>query len=990
MRWKRSWSPAHALRAQILKRQPQWHAHHWHWVARAGELCRCRHPIAPVRALFRRYPRTQSTFSGVGTAGLNLANLRNLGSVRTLTLINGRRMPGGTSTSTSVDFNTIPTVNIERVEIQTGGASAIYGADAVAGVVNIITRKKFEGIEVGLSYGESRYSDNSNPSAHIMFGSAFGSGGHALVTLQYDKQGRVSCSDRFLCAEDFLWLSPTTQIRGPAAYSGVGVGGRFFAGNASYTTRNGSITDSSGALIPFSTPVDGYNRNAQRDLAIPTRRTMLAADVEYPLSAGVQIFAELNYGLAEIDSAFEAHPFQSNQGGSLFGGGPGIPGLQPSIPVDNPFVPAALRSAVLAANPAATDITWWQRFAFINDRGAENTRATMRGVAGLKGELESLAGFGSDWRWELSHVWGQTRVDLSTEGQVSTARLYHGLRVEPDPARPGQYRCADAGARATGCIPINPFAYTPEMISALRLGSNSEGTSELQDTVAWIGGTVVTLPAGPLQVVVGAEHRSFDGYLDYDNVINGALATGNQIGDIDPARVTSSEVFVETLIPLLRDVPFARALDVEAAYRYSDTKDIDRYGTWKAGLSWSPVESLRVRAMQARAVRTPLPGELSGIGQTFGVVRDPCTEGRRTLNATRATNCTADGVPSDYNPGQIIEQSVEGLTGGNPALGPEEGTTLTYGFVWTPSFAPGLSVSVDRFQIEVEDIITTVSRQTAVDLCYDQRLFCDVVTRGTSPLLPGASYVLRAVNEQLQNVASYDIRGIDVDLRPSPDLGRRSAWRPVGHDALRPRRSGTAAGRSDARPARHRGWQHDRPGLHRAGTRAKLLAASSTRHGRVGSSGARRPAFGTREAGFPGIGFKSYHALRLGYAFREGSEIFVGANNLFDEDPPFFCSGCSGTQALDTIPGYYDIFGVVVLRWRSAAFLTMRLLDAVCQARCSRPRTVRRQGPPPHCPRPATSIARACDALASGPRRRRREALHGIRICGRRAPRRLP
>ncbi|MCU0650369.1 MAG: TonB-dependent receptor, partial [Gemmatimonadaceae bacterium] len=845
--------------------------------------------------------RTQSTFAGVGTAGLNLANLRNLGSVRTLTLINGRRMPGGTSTSTSVDFNTIPTANIERVEIQTGGASAIYGADAVAGVVNIITRKQFEGIEVGLSYGESRYSDNSNPSAHVMFGSGFGDGGHALVTLQYDKQGRVSCSDRFLCAEDFLWLAPNAQIRGPAAYSGVGVGGRFFAGNASYTTRNGSITDSSGALIPFTTTVDGYNRNAQRDLAIPTRRTMLAADVEYPLSAGVQIFAELNYGLAEIDSVFEAHPFQSNQGGSLFGGGPGTPGLQPTIPIDNPFVPAALRAAALAANPAATEITWWQRFALINDRGADNTRATMRGVAGLKGELESLGGFGSDWRWEVSHVWGQTRVDLSTEGQVSTARLYHGLRVEPDPARPGQFRCADAGARATGCIPINPFAYTPEMINALRLGSNSEGASELQDTVAWIGGAVATLPAGPLQAVIGVEHRSFDGYLDYDNVINGALATGGQIGDIDPARVSSSEVFVETLIPLLRDAPFARALDVEAAYRYSDTKDIDRYGTWKAGLSWSPVESLRVRAMQARAVRTPLPDELSGIGQTFGVVRDPCTEGRRTLNATRAANCTADGVPADYNPGQIIEQSVEGLTGGNSALRPEEGTTLTYGFVWTPSFVPGLSVSVDRFQIEVEDIITTVSRQTAVDLCYDQRLLCDVVTRGTSPLLPGASYVLNAVNEQLQNVASYDIRGIDVDLRYTFDLGR---WGRLGAQWVM-----TLYDRADQVPLPGEatldllgiagGSTIDQGYIERMGSlalnysRGKFNATWTSRF--VGSA---EMAFGTREAGFPGIGSKSYHALRLGYALREGSEIFVGANNLFDEDPPFFCSGCSGTQAL--------------------------------------------------------------------------------------------
>src|SRR5690606_20068963 len=149
-----------------------------------------------------------STFSGVAASGLNQANLRNLGAVRSVVLINGRRVPGGTSTNTAVDFNTIPTANIERIETLTGGASAIYGADAVAGVINLITRRDFEGIEIGASYGESGEGDNQNPSAHLMVGGAFGDRGHGLLTLQYDRQGRVSCADRYVCAEDFLWLNP--------------------------------------------------------------------------------------------------------------------------------------------------------------------------------------------------------------------------------------------------------------------------------------------------------------------------------------------------------------------------------------------------------------------------------------------------------------------------------------------------------------------------------------------------------------------------------------------------------------------------------------------------------------------------------------------------------------------------------------------------------------------------------------------------------------
>ena len=723
----------------------------------------------------------------------------------------------------------------------------------------------------------------------------------------------MSCANRALCSDDFLWLDPANPRRGPTARSGVPLGGRYFAGNASYTTRDGSITDVEGNLIPFVTSIDGYNRNAQRDLAIPTRRIMLAAEVDYPVAEGASVFAELNYGEARIDSSFEAHPFQSQASSSLFGGGPGVDGLEATIPVDNPFVPQELRDAVLAADPTATDITWWQRFAFFDNRGARSSRETVRAVAGLKGDLESIAGFGENWRWEVAHVWGQTKVDLGTEGLVSTGKLYYGLRVEPDPDNAGQFRCIDPGARATGCIPINPFNYTPEMIEALRLGASTEGTSELNDTVAWISGSAWQLPAGPLNVAAGLEYRSTSGYLNYDSIINQGLATGNQISDVDPVRVSTQEVFVEALVPVVRDLPFAQALDLEAAYRYSDTQDIDTYDTWKLGFVWSPVDSLRVRAMQARSVRTPIPGELSGIAQTFGVVQDPCTAARRNLNPTRAANCLSDGVPADYNPGQIIEQSVAGLSGGNPDLGPEQGTTRTYGLVWTPSFAPALAISIDRFEIEIDDIITTVARQTAVNLCYDQRLFCDVVTRGTNPLLPGATYVLTDVNEQLQNVAKYDIRGIDLDARYAFDIGRWGALNlkllmtfydkaeqtPLPGEAAIDLLGKAGGDTSD------QGYVKQTGNLSVGYDLGQFNANWTMRY--IGSA---EMAVGSRDAGFPDIGAKTYHSLRLGYAFKEGSEVYVGANNLFDEDPPLFCSGCSGTQALDTIPGYYDVFGL--------------------------------------------------------------------------------
>ncbi|MGQ0384730.1 MAG: TonB-dependent receptor domain-containing protein [Gammaproteobacteria bacterium] len=864
--------------------------------------------------------RTQSTFSGVAASGLNLANLRNLGGFRTLTLINGRRVPGGTSTSTSVDFNTIPSANIERVEVQTGGASAVYGADAVAGVVNIVTRKNFDGIEIGASYGEAGEGDNRNPSGYIMVGGGFGEGGHALFTVQYDEQSLVSCADREFCADDFVWLSPGTQIVGPNARSGVGVGGRFFAGANSYVTRNGSITDGNGALMPFVTAIDGYNRNANRDIAIPTERTMFAAEIDYPVAERMSAFAEFNFGSAEIDSRFEAHPFQSQQPGSLFGGTATVPGLQATIPIDNPFVPQILRDAVLAANPAATAITWWQRFAMFQDRGASSSRDTTRAVLGLKGDVDL---FGNPWNWELSHVYGRTRVDLGTEGLVSTEMLYYGLRVEPDPANAGQFRCIDAGARARGCIPINPFNYTPAMLTALRRNSDSEGSQKLHNTVAWISGAGFDLPAGPVRFALGVEQRELQGNLDYDPQINGGTTTGNQIQDIAESTIRTKEAFIETLVPVLRDLPLVSALDIEAAFRTTEPSfsvpnrvaGDDSYDTWKYGLSWAPIDDLRFRVMQARAARSPNPGELSGIGQTFGVVNDPCTAARRNTGpnpAARAAACTAAGVPVDYAPGQIIEQSVAGLTGGNPDLVPEEADTLTYGLVWTPSFAEGLSVTVDRFDIEIDGVIDVVARQTAANYCYDFGLFCNAVTRGTNPLLPGANYVLNAVNQTLQNVAEYSISGIDVGATYGFSMGRFGDLNfnlsAVFYDeaeklplpgAVPIDLKGSAGG-----DTADTGYIEEQVTLLTSYRIAKFSAMWDVRY--LGSS---EMAHFSAAAGFPSIGSQDYHSLRFGYDIREGSEVYVGVTNLFDEDPPLLCSGCSGTQALDTIPGYYDVFG---------------------------------------------------------------------------------
>ena len=860
--------------------------------------------------------RTQSTFSGAPSSGLNLANLRNLGTSRSVVLINGRRVQSGTPTGTSVDFNTIPSANIERVEVLTGGASAVYGADAIAGVVNIITKQDFEGVQLGLSYGEAfDTKDNQNPNGYLMVGARLDDDrGRFLFTAQYDYQGFVSCADRFLCAEDFFWSPPAAPLRGLAAgaNSGVNPAGRFFIDTVagSFTARNGSFTDASGALIPFAQTVDAYNRNRNRTLAIPTERVMFAFQADYRVNDFVEVFTELNVGSSETIAPFEGHPFQSNN--DRIGGV-----LEPTIPVSNPFVPAALRARAIQAGDS--EITWWQRFDGFGLRGATNRRDSTRAVIGLRGDLPEI-GIGSDWTWEAFYIYGRTALDSTTNGLVSRQNLFNGLRVEADPGRPGQFRCVDPVARSQGCVPINPFApYTQDQINYLTVTAGQRGVHELENGQAFITGTLMELPAGPLQVAFGLETRRISGFLDYDDPINRGITTGNQIGDVLPATVATNEGYVEAIVPLLADRAWAKSLSVEGAYRLSNTDGLGEYDTWKFGGEYAPVDSLRFRAMYGKSVKAPEPGSLSGVSQTFGVVNDPCTAARRNANPTRAANCLADGVPANYAPPITVEQGVSGSVGGNPNLGLEEAKTLTYGFVFTPPFLDNFTLTLDRFEIDLTGTVNTVGRQLKANRCYDttERQFCGDLLRGTNPSVPGATWVLREVNDQLVNVGGYDVRGFDIEARYNFDLAnlfRSDAnWGNVqlgvvgtiydkvlftALPGVTPVDMKGFAGGSTS----DQGWLEQQytftTGYSIGDFQATLVSRWIPETGMT--------PFNTALPKIPGA---VYHSLQGRYDITGWAQVYAGVSNLTDKEPPFFASGTAGTQALDTVPGYYDIFG---------------------------------------------------------------------------------
>jgi len=858
--------------------------------------------------------RTQSTFSGAATSGLNNVNLRNLGNNRSLVLVNGRRVPSGDVNDSTADLNTLPTANIERVELLTGGAAAIYGADAVAGVINIITKKDFNGAQLNLSYGESKDGDNKNPSGSGMIGGS-NEKGYFLLTGQYDYQGKVSCADRFICAEDFAWFPPAAPVRGPAALSAVAPQGRFFvdAGNGvpagSFTSRGGSFTDATGALIPFVVATDGYNRNPRRTLAIPTTRKMFAAEGEYRFENNITAFTEFNYGSSKTVAPFEGHPFQSAPS-DLIGGV-----VEATIPVDNPFIPAALRARMMAAGDTA--LTWSQRFDSFGFRGATNERQTTRFVGGLKGEIDSPSMPGSDWNWELAYTYGRTTLDSITEGLVSRQSIFNALRVEPNPAAPGTFRCVDAAARSQGCIPINPFApYTQAMINAVSVDAGQRGAHQLDNVVGYVTGDLFELPAGPVGIVIGGEYRQTSGFLDYDDPINRGTVTGNQVGDTDLIKIKTSEIFAETIVPLLKDQPFAKSMSIEGAIRHSDTKNIDKYETWKYGGEWAPIDDIRFRGMSARAVRAPTAGDLSGTFETAGVVNDPCTASRRNANPARAAACLAAGVPANYTPPLAVEQQVRGFVGANPNLKPEVADTITFGAVITPTFVENLSITVDRFAINLDDAVNTVGRQLKANACYDSGTFCADIIRGANPAVPGANYVLVAVNDQSSNVASYEINGVDLDVTYGFDINRLTGSA-SDQGNLRLTAAMTFYTKADYTPVLGQakidllgfagGSTSDQGWIKKTGsfglnyTYDWLSANWTTRY--IGSAG-MSPFTVT-----PRVGDSWYHNAQVRATFLEDHSVYVGISNIFNNKPPFFATGTSGTQALDTIPGYYDIFG---------------------------------------------------------------------------------
>lgn len=858
--------------------------------------------------------RSSSNFltSGNGSATLNL---RNLGQSRTLTLIDGRRSVGVPGSS-ALDVNNIPTDMVDHVEVVTGGASAVYGSDAVAGVVNFVMKDHFSGLRVRAQNTISDKGDAARQLVSVTGGQDFADDrGHVIANFTYDNDQGLRSANRSYSANDLSNSSYPSQ-------------GLFSVDNKYSSTNGQTFTfDKNNVLKPYQgVAVDGYNRNQDRYLATPVERLQGAALANFAISDAAKLYAEGEYSHVKSSSSLEANAVSSdNSGLTNFDGTPFA-----GIPITNPYIPAAIRNAMLAAG--ATTLQFHRRSNDIYTRSNEDTREYWRGVAGVKGDI-------AGWHYDVSYEHSEDS-ELTRTQNISAAAYGAALNAVRDSS--GAIVCADPAARAAGCVPINIFGFntvTPAAAAFLQKypGPTNSALGLVQgdsldfierskvrqdDVVLNVSGKLFQLPGGPVTIAVGGEYRKefsadlLDPYTRAGATLGNTL--GNTIGSFDV-----KEAYVEAVLPILKNRPFFESLQLEGAFRHADYSSTGGVNSYKVGGDYAPVPDIRFRAMYAQATRAPNIVDLyQNNSQTFyGSISDPCDQGNAkgdlavTLRPLPAACNAIPGVAATvasngkfaYSSAQL--QTIDGLTGGNPSLKPETAHTLTAGAVFTPKALRGFSLTVDYYRINVDNAIGVIDQNLSVQQCVatGNPVFCSSVTRNA------AGFVTR-VNTLTLNTGTAKVAGIDVQANYSRHFGSDNAltlgvfWNHLLKQQTVPYPGGDVRnelGQSDAYPIGSRLG---------SGFRDRVYATATLQHGPL-SVNYRLDYFGPVSVDLTDptatrIPAYDYHNVQARFDIGEGRkfQLFAGVNNLFDKTPPLVGDAYS-FPGTNTIASSYDLYG---------------------------------------------------------------------------------
>ena len=721
-------------------------------------------------------------------AGTSSADLRRLGSSRTLVLINGKRHVAGTPGEATVDLSTIPAALIERVEIITGGASAIYGSDAVSGVINVILKKDFDGFTANLTGTKSTEGVNErNHTFNILAGSDFADGkGNITFFAGIERVGEVMSADIRQFQGWGTVINPDDggeddgipdKLRRPNVSSemihanGVinpfgGAAGRYvFDGTGNPLVQTEREFDNSFAFGNFPNGCDYcFNTEDYENYSPGVEKINVGSTLTLNLTDNITFNSDFKYVRSDITQQF--------QPSFLFG--------DITINVeDNAFLDAGLRNTLLDAGQ--TNVSMAKFFDELGNRSAANRRDLFRYTAGFEG---TFALSDTNVNWELYYVNGETTNKRQTLNDLIPDNLFAAVDSVIDPST-GEAACRSQVASAQGddysdpasvngsdCVAFNPFGQSSSQEA--RDFVSADVTREDVIKQEFIGGVVsfdtaefVKLQGGAIGLAAGFEYREESSESITDEFTKRGFltsaATPDSYGEYDV-----TEFFVEVSLPLLAGMDFAHELTLDAAFRTADYSHAGKAEAWKVGLMYAPFEDLRIRGTIGEAVRAPnITEAFSPVSPGFASVSDPCDADNISDDPDRAANCAALGIPAGFQANDNV--SIDLLSGGNSELESEESESLTVGFVWTPSFIENLSVTVDYYDIEITDAITFVAAQNVADNCVDatggpDAGFCSQIDR--DPITNDISLV----RSGYLNAAALNTKGVEAQVRYSTDL----------------------------------------------------------------------------------------------------------------------------------------------------------------------------------------------------------------------------
>ena len=816
--------------------------------------------------------------------GSTRVDLRGLGPARTLVLLNGRRLPnGGIGADASVDLDSLPLSMVERAEVLTSGASAIYGADAVAGVINVITRQHFSGLTLEANQSLTSYRDGPITQVQALAGVGDSDAAHGMLGADYTRQSGVTFDRRPYSAQPLTIRddSGTPQYFGSptTAYGPFRVPGRNALGLAPgrYVLLPGKPGHSAADYTPLS-PALTFNFQPYNYAQTPNERTSAWLQGSIPAGDAATAFAEGLWTLRKSSQRLAPTPYSTDTDFS-----PQLADGSFGIPATNYY------------NPFRVDLPLVRRrFVELDDRGYEENVRMWRALTGVRG----MAG---GWHWEASASYATSTAVTHETGLLSIERLLPAIGPS-GPDASGRIVCGAPDAAGivpasniiASCVPVNLFGgagtITPDQLANLEAplrdtGSNSQRILDANAAGAW-----GSLNGRPIEWALGTTYRREAGRYDFDPLRASGIAGSPLQADVPGGSFNAREVYAEMRAPLLHDIRFAQRVDMSAGVRTSHFSDFGGHTAWQGGIRWQVVAPLSVRVSYAEVFRAPSIAELyeAQVRALDATTLDPC--GNEPSAAVRV-NCAAHGVPGgSYT--QPVDGALVTLAGGNPHLGPERGTSFDTGIDAHWGSAVRTRASVDFFRTAMKGFISPASADTLLSECEEENL------------APACSHIERNADGSLarvvvtkQNFGRAMVRGLDMSLTTDVPthvgqfqggllttyLARRDAQPFEGSLVIH------EAGSLDT--GNLRAYPHWRALAHVAWERGAWQVTYALQY--IGSYTEEVPLDDSITYRH-GIAAVTYQDVECAYELAANARLRFGIDNLTGKDPPFVANSSAG------------------------------------------------------------------------------------------------